>query len=69
MLGRELEDKETQALHRLFLNLELIRCFCCEGHRKWEEEEVTWTSFHSTVGLSFPPITWGTEFQLYLIVP
>lgn len=40
MLGRELEGKETQAVPRLCLNLELIGCLCCEDHRKWEEEEV-----------------------------
>lgn len=63
-MGRELEGKETQALPRLCLNLELIACFCCGDHRKWEEEGVTWTSFHSTLGLGFPSIDRSTEFQL-----
>lgn len=68
MLGREKDNKETQALPRLCLHRELIGRFCCEGHRTWEEG-VTWKSFHATLGLNFPSLTRDTEFQLYLSVP
>lgn len=53
---------------QLCLNLELIGCFCCEGHRKWEAEKSLGQTFIPLWGW-FPSITQGTEFQLYLTAP